>query len=292
MRTILALAVLPLLATACGSEYGFATKPDEVDLPADTDVALPITDTDTAEPPVETDTAPEEPVDEEGPVAADPIYAHTSDTLFTVDPVTGAATEIGAFRLDGRTVSGMLDIAVDADGRMFGGTQPIADGVGQKIYRVDPSNAELTLVCDTDVIMHAMTFDSYGLLYVSGWETMALVDVDAGCRKIATYTTAETTAGDLVGLPDGRLYWTVRGGYGESDVLMSFDPSDPLAPTRIGTLSVSRTYGLAYDNDAGTLYGFTADGDVVSIDPLTARTSSLRTAMPSWWGATTNPVVW
>ena len=98
---------------------------------------------------------------------------------------------------------------------------------------------------------------------------------------------AYETSGDLVGLPDGYLYWTVLGG--TNDELVRVDPVTGAA-FWVGAVAGSRLFGLGYDD--GTLYAFSSDGSILSIDPTTAATTVVSSDTTSWWGATTNPVVW
>jgi len=58
----------------------------------------------------------------------------------------------------------------------------------------------------------------------------------------------------------------------------------------IGTLGYEKLFGLGYDE--GELFGFSAQGEIVAISPDSAGTSLRSSGSISWWGATTNPVVW
>ena len=42
----------------------------------------------------------------------------------------------------------------------------------------------------------------------------------------------------------------------------------------------------------GKMLGFTSGGRVVTIDETSARSSGAASLAGSWWGATTNPVLW
>ena len=91
------------------------------------------------------------------------------------------------------------------------------------------------------------------------------------------------TSGDLVGLPDGYLYWTVVGD--ESDQLVRLDPNSGLfAP--VGSLGYDQLYGLGYDE--GELFGFSASGLIVAISPDSA-TTSLRSSGSLSGGERDNP---
>lgn len=231
------------------------------------------------------------------PLAAYPVYAHTRDTLHTVDPVTGDTLLIGRF-LNGNTpVDGMIDIAIDTQGRMFGGTQGDALGNGRTIWRIDPSNGAVTHHCDTPLVLYALTFLSDGRLVAGDASDLKAVDLANNCA-ITTIAHSEqwATSGDVVALPDGLIYWTVRG---EDDVdnLVVVQPDSGLmrlqGPVDDGSRGYGRLYGLGYDETADALYGFSADGEIVQINPFNGASQLLNvTEETLWWGATTNPVLW
>ena len=94
-----------------------------------------------------------------------------------------------------------------------------------------------------------------------------------------------STSGDIIGLPDGMLYWTVTGG----DALVQVDPADGTTRRR-GNIGISGIYGLGYAY--GELLGFVSSGRVVVIDESSGDTEDNAPLSGSWWGATTNPVLW
>lgn len=261
-----------LLLTAC-VEYDFGE-----------DNELPDEPEDTGEIPVDTVPEDTEPEDTE-PVADQPVYGHTSGELYVVDPQTGARTFKGNFRsASGQAVTGFLDIAIDLDGYMFGGTS-------RGIYRIDPQSAIVTKLCDTDVRMPALAFTSEGVLYAGAEREVTRVDLTA-CTGTPLFSGSDyRTSGDLVGLPDGFLYWTVRGDSDDRDSLVRVDPRTG-ATHFVGDLQAGELFGLGYDE--GQLYGFGKNGSIVRINPLNAATTQLVAPSESisWWGATTNPVLW
>ena len=216
-----------------------------------------------------------------GPIASAPVYANTSGRLYEVEPSTGEAITIGDFRDDSGKVDGFVDIAIDLSGRMFGGTF-------ESIYRIDPDTAEVDRLCDTEVELYAMTFTSDGRLIAGGPDSLTVIDVDDNCSTNALIENPMfETSGDLVGLPDGYLYWTVIGE--DSDQLVRLDPNSGMfAP--VGSLGYEQLYGLGYDE--GELFGFSASGQIVAIAPDSAVTTLRSSGSLSWWGATTNPVSW
>lgn len=220
----------------------------------------------------------------EPPPAEEPIYIHTGATLYSYEAAANDIVEIGAFRTSrGEPIEDMADLAIDLQGRMIGGT------VERDIYSIDPSTGVCTFRFSFDDMLHGMTFLSDGTLVVAG-ERVSLVNPSNGnvIRELVTGTSYQTS-GDIVGLPDGNLYWTVRGGRDEGDQVIRIDPRS--GSTRVlSQTGVSRIYGLGYAE--GTLYGFSADGLVVVIDAASGNVLRERTLESRWWGATTNPVLW
>ena len=252
-----------LLLTACMVEY-------EVDEPED--VVAPVDIEDTGE-----------PVDAV-PVPKAAVYGNTSGELFELEVTTGELTSIGTFYdLDGAPVEGFLDIAIDPDGVVVGGTW-------DAIWRIDPERAFVTKICDTDIEMMALAFSADGRLFAGGDTLITEVDLETCTAMPLVEDSAYLTSGDLVGLPDGYLYWTVEGDdYEDPDELVRVDPTYGYT-SWVGVIEADRLFGLGYTD--GTLYGFSADGHIVAIDPANAHTSMTSADTPGWWGATTNPVVW
>jgi hypothetical protein len=279
--------LLALGALAC-SEYDIVPPAAEVDAPLDTgapppvDTSPPPEDTAVEEPPEDTDPPTATETEPEEPIAQDPVYANTSGSLYSVDPETGDALYIGDMHAaDGTPVVNFIDLAIDLGGRLYGGTF-------DALYRIDPVTAAVTEVCSFGVDMTALTFTSAGQLVAGGASTIELVDVDTCAVEVLVSGSIYETSGDLVGLPDGYLYWTVWGTTG--DDLVRVDPTSG-AQTYVGPIGVDRLFGLGYDG--GQLYGFSSEGEIVRVPPgggvseITAISSTL-----SWWGATTNPVTW
>ena len=214
-------------------------------------------------------------------VATAAVYANTFDTLFEVEPESGGILEIGKFHTEQGTVENFVDIAINMEGHMVGGTY---DG----LYRIHPETAEVELLCETTVDMLALTFTPRGELVAGGERTLLLLDPETCDTRPLIQETFFETSGDLVGLPDGFLYWTVRGEF--SDELVRLDAETSMWAW-VGEIGADRLYGLGYDN--GELFGFSSNGEIIAISPETGagHVRSLNETM-SWWGATTNPVAW
>jgi hypothetical protein len=269
-----------LLPGAC-SEYSLGERAKD-EVPA-TDSGRPPEPVDSGTPPPRDTGAPPRTTEDGVPVATAPLYAHTRGELFTIDVLTGAATRVGPFAtLSGEPLRDVVDIAIDLDGRLYGGTY-------DALYRIDPTTAQVNKVCDLDFPFTAMTFSSAGVLYVGSGSVIERVDVAACALDTLVRSSRYTTSGDLVGLPDGYLYWTVLGE--GDDELVRIDPLTGL-DTWIGVTGAQQLFGLGYQ--AAMLFGFSAQGGVVRISPVDASSAALGAGegAEAWWGATTNPVTW
>ncbi len=224
------------------------------------------------------------------PPATESVYIQTGDSLYSFDPSQNRSVLVGMFRTNqGPLEDPMVDIAIDENGHMYGGTGTRRDE--KRVYLIDPETAFCTFLYQFNDNLNGMAFDGRGRLIVAG-EQLSVVDPRTG-RVLLRFEAASTTyetSGDVVGLPDGNLYWTVRGeNRGDNDLLVRLDPNDGRM-TLLGELSRAGLYGLGYAN--GELYGFTSEGEVVTIDPNSGRVLSTRSLEGLWFGATTNPVVW
>lgn len=297
---------IALLASSC-VEYELSSAKDPVGSGEDTDPPLadltgggddtdtdPVIDTsqnmddpvDTSDPDVVQDTDPlidTDQIDTAPPlvVATAEVYAHTSTTLYEVDPATGAYTLVGDFYGQFGPVDTFIDLAIDMNGHMIGANYTY-------LYQVDPSTAEVTPLCPVSVNMYALAFTSDGRLFAGHGTEIVSVDTTTCATTTLVTDATYNTSGDLVGLPDGYLYWTVWGEDG--DDLIRVDPNWGYT-THVGAIGHDRLFGLGYDN--GELYGFSDEGNIVRINPINASANVVATdSARAWWGAATNPVLW
>ena len=216
-------------------------------------------------------------------IASAPVYANTSTALYEIVPATGEHQEIGPFTdvITGDVVEYFVDIAIDLTGRMVGGTF-------DELYSINPTTAVVTYLCSPYVDMFALAFTPDGQLIAGSDEGVYYLDT-FNCDDTPMLTDSEfITSGDLVGLPDGYLYWTVK--LEKTDGLVQIDPSNGTT-VFLGDTGFEDIFGLGYDN--GSLYGFNALGETIRISPDTASSTLITSSSTiQWWGATTNPVKW
>jgi hypothetical protein len=267
MLLVLALGCSDYQVHKTGEPNPGAEEVPQIDTAEPRDTGSPTTDT--GEPPG--DEPIEEPPDE-------PVYLHTASTLYAWDPVDGILHLVGDFfRADGGMVEGITDIAIDHVGRFYGVSW-------DSVFYVNGHTAELTHVSPLDSPLYGLTCTSDGRL-IGGGDGLVEIDPLTGVQTPLVPAGRYETSGDLVGLPDGLLYWVVR----EGDDLVIVDPATGTTSMR-GEIGVGHIYGVGYSG--GLLYGFTDAGQVLEIDPSNGNVLSTRSLPGEWWGATTNPVVW
>lgn len=267
----------------------------EYDLGRDKDDPVVVDDTggprDTAgdsEPPVDTGEPPDSdpPIDETGlpPVASAPLYAHSANTLFSVEPEAPFGhLRVGAFvDASGQPVTDITDVAIDADGIMYAVSF-------DTLYQVNASNAQVTEIRSagpTD--LNAMTFLADGTLLAGGGANLYEVDPSSGRFTQVSSIGSYTFAGDMVGLPDGLLYCAMSDGSASTSLVVYDMASGSIV--RTGSTGTGSLYGVGYAED--TLFGFNAEGRIYILDQSSGTARQVTDTNEVWWGATTNPAAW
>ena len=248
-----------------------------------------LTISDTAEPGLDTgetndapiDSEEDEPPAEDEPLVDPPsekVYVHTGQTLYSWDPGESTLSIIGDFyRTDDGDIEEITDIAIDGAGRFYG----VSYGM---LYGIDGSTAEIWPISPIDFPLYGLTCTFEGRL-IGGGDGLFEINPATGVATTLVPAGRYQTSGDLVGLPDGLLYWAVRDG----DDLVVVDPTSGVAIAR-GEIGVQEIYGLGYAD--GSLFGFTDAGQAIEIDPSDGQILSTTMLPGRWWGATTNPTVW
>ena len=207
------VAVLRLLSFgvvfACACSDYTVHKQQDRDRVAEEEPTVVDTGTQPPEPP-----EPPEPEDTGGSIDTgesnietpdEPVYLHTDSTLYAWDPLDGQLQLIGDFWTMGAELSdGITDIAIDGLGRFY--------GVGSEtLYGINGHTAEVWKIADLAFPMFGLTCTSDGRL-VGGGDGLYEVDIETGEVTTLVPEGRFETSGDLVGLPDGLLYWAVREG--------------------------------------------------------------------------------
>jgi hypothetical protein len=224
------------------------------------------------------------------------VYAHSSSTLYKVDPDTLQISTVGGFQWPaGGPADQMTDLAIDKTGRMIG----ISFG---GVYLVDPMTAATTLLSTlSGGDFNGLSFVPADTLGQSGDDVLigtrntdgAVFRIDpmtGSSSQVGDMGSAFQSSGDLVAI---ATFGTVQTTLGAPwDVLSHLTPVTFRATPSPHSTGFGQIWGLAFWK--GTVFGFTLQGQFVTIDPTTGVATLVQSGGPEWWGAavtTTAPVI-
>jgi len=284
LRSTRALGLAALFALGCSNEPALGFLPDDAG-PSATDAGTTL-DTGRINPnPPGPDVPPVVRPDSGGIVTDNVrVYANTASTLFAIDPRRLTVQRIAAFGWpsDGRNHQ-MTDIAVNAQDELWGITF-------NAIYRIETATARCTFVAP----FAGTNFN--GLSFLPGTELdggqvlvatnrtggVFRVDTQTGAiGSIGEYASGLGSSGDIVSVEGAGTFATAIRGFSE-EVLVRVDPANGRA-TVIGPTGQGSTWGLAYWRQR--LFGFTEDGNFVTLDINTGASTLIINNGEAWWGA-------
>ncbi|MDB4954545.1 MAG: Peptidyl-prolyl cis-trans isomerase [Myxococcales bacterium] len=215
------------------------------------------------------------------------VYAHTSSTLYKVDPDTLAITMVGAFQWPASTgMDQMTDIAVDKNGAIIG----VSFGA---VYKVNALTAECTLLSTgLQGSFNGLSFVPADMLGLTGDDILVgthndddivnRIDPMTGtATQVGHMGSAFMSSGDLVAVAGFGTVQTTLGA--PHDVLSRLAPQT-FAAMPIGTSTgQNQIWGVAYWK--GKVFGFTQTGQFLTIDPTTGVATVVQSGGPEWWGA-------
>ena len=286
-RAFLAIAVVGVVLAGCSDEPS-RFVPD----PVDAGVALDVTSPGDVEGPVDRGVIP---IRDNGPSLDQTIvYAHSADILYAVNPRTNALTRVGTFTFPSgdRNNHSMNDLAVDADGTLVGNTQ-------DALFRIDASTAACSLISTLpDGNFVGLTYLPAGVIpgttgevLVGGasngtyWRIDATTGRSTRLGQLRRGSTTYALSGDIVSIVGPGTFATVRAPNASSnstDQLARVNPATGEL-TIIGSTNFDRIFGLAYWRN--TLYGFTRDGEFISMNITTGRGTLVSMPVPQFYGA-------
>jgi len=223
------------------------------------------------------------------------VYAHTSATLYRVDPDTLAISQVGDFAWSAGSDQ-MTDIAIDKAGVMIGVS-------ATAVYRVDVTTAAATRLSNgLSGLFNGLSFVPATMLGQTGDDVLVATRNQDGAVFRIDPMTGQTTqigdmgasfssSGDLVAIDGFGTVQTADNGL-SADRLVRLAPQTFTA-TAIGTdTGFGEIWGLAYWKNK--IFGFTNAGEFVLIDPTTGKGTLVQGNGPAWWGAgvtTTAPIL-
>ncbi len=228
------------------------------------------------------------------PVLQASVYAHSSSTLYKVDPNTLAVTMVAPFGWPSGSDT-MTDIAIDKDGNMVGVSFT-------NVYAVDKDTAACRLLAplQSGLQFNGLSFvpgigpDPNGPERLVGATTTGEVyqiDPNTGAStQVGAYGGNYGSSGDIVSVRGFGTVATVTNG-GSTDILARLDPTT-FAATPIGDTGYTQIWGVGFWENK--VFGFTDTQKFVLIDTNTGAATEVDTANVTWWGAavtTSAPVV-
>lgn len=231
------------------------------------------------------------------------VYAHTDDSLYLYDPVSGTLTLIGKFSC--LTTDAVVDIAVDRTGNMYATTF-------RRFLSVDPITANCTELATSSAndypnslsFVPAGTVDPTkealvgygGIGEAIDYVRISLEGTKGTMTKLGDMNASDAgtqyrASGDIISLiqDNNRTYVTVkvRGGTG-TDLLAEIDPKNGNIKNIIGDTKENDLWGFGFW--AGKGYGFSSIGRILEVDMKTGSAVVVKTltddagAIP-WYGA-------
>jgi hypothetical protein len=208
-------------------------------------------------------------------------YASSGATLYTANLPSASIQNVGSTSLTGTGTSiDLFDLALAPDGTLYG-----VDATSV-LYTIDTSTGEVTPIPVHPYLgatLNALDAAPDGTLYAAGLNLLYAYDLSSHTlNQLATYPPGLASSGDLASL-GGKLFATANNGQAMSnDVLLVIDLAT-LSMTVLGSTGFPCIYGLAAQGTS--LFGFTCNGQVLSLDTTSGQGTLLGTPGQAFFGA-------
>ncbi len=198
--------------------------------------------------------------------SADSVYVDDSQgNLYVGDPTTGAFSLVGNSAA-ASAFGGLTDIDFASNGTLYG-----LDPSGN-LYTVSTVDGSIAPVGATGIsdYLAGMAGDNAGNLYAGGTGQIFQINPSnaAASGSIGGGAGGYVVSGDLEFIGSALYATSVTGSTVNGGEFWSIDPSTGVG-TDIGNTGFSNVFGMAYDTNNSTLYGYTNIGTEFTIDPTT-----------------------
>jgi hypothetical protein len=205
------------------------------------------------------------------------IFAHEARAVYRVDPFSGAPPILYA-----ESSETLLDFDTAPDGTLYGIT-------GTSLIRYEDPSWVTVGLHGIGASANGMAILNTDIGYITASNQTYEIDLSSGlARSIGSMD--YTSSGDCVINKDGTLYMSARAsGPSATDQLVVIDasPDGGGAATLIGQIGFVGVYGLTFAY--GYLFGFTANGEVIEINPLTGAGREVASVDKVFFGAASSP---
>ncbi len=218
------------------------------------------------------------------PMQVAEVYGHSPDVLYRLDPDTKKVTVIGPFQ----GCSSVIDIALDADSKMYGTTFG-------GLYKIDKATAKCTLIAPggypnslSFVPKGTLLQDAEALVGYNGGQYIRIDTTNGQITNVGQLGNGLSSSGDIVSVKGGATYLTVNGA-GCADCIVEVDPKTGKMIKNWGPLGYGAVFGLAFW--AGSAYGFDNGGDLFEIKFGANSVTTVKIVVPmappnlQFWGA-------
>ncbi len=194
------------------------------------------------------------------PTGAGEVFGHSDNTLYRVDTVTRAVTEVGTFN----GCTNVNDIALDETSSIYAST-------ATELFYVETNTGNCTRIA-TGTFPNSLSFVPAGTLEADretlvGFQGGDYVRIDQKTgvvTKVGAIGMGLQSSGDVVSAKGGKTFVTVTGqGCSDSDCLIEIDPKTGALARNWGPIGKTQVFGLAFW--AGDLYAFTNAGELVLV---------------------------
>jgi len=194
------------------------------------------------------------------PTGAGEVFGHSDNTLYRVDTVTRAVTEVGVFN----GCTNVNDIALDESSSIYAST-------ATELFYVETNTGNCTRIAQ-GTFPNSLSFVPAGTLEADretlvGFQGGDYVRIDPKSgvvTKVGAIGDGLQSSGDIVSAKGGKTFVTVTGkGCTDSDCLIEIDPKTGALAHNWGPIGKTQVFGLAFW--AGDLYAFTNAGELVLV---------------------------
>ncbi|APV48783.1 hypothetical protein BWI17_03250 [Betaproteobacteria bacterium GR16-43] len=214
--------------------------------------------------------------------------------LYTIDPVTAAATRVASIRVGGKDSVGITGLAFHpATGVLYGITAGLSPHIPHSLVTIDPANGDATVIGPLGLAGSDISFDSDNKLYmwIPSLRQVGIVNTKTGVvTPLGKPGEATQTGGLAIGLKNEILV-AAAGASGTLDVV---DPDTGVMKPGVAIVNAPYANGinsLTFSN-RGVLYavnsnmGAPATTRLISIDTTTGAVTNIGALPPDTDGLT------
>ncbi|MEZ4268535.1 MAG: hypothetical protein R3F39_19390 [Myxococcota bacterium] len=218
------------------------------------------------------------------------VYAHTEDTLFTMNVKTYFVDPVGAFDFPPgfETSEQMTDIAIDRWGVLWGVSF-------DRLWVCHPQTAECWRMGELPDSFNGLTWVPgaaisagsdmlIGVANDGGWFRLSVSGGLVSATKLGSYGPNFTSSGDAFSIEGIGTFASVNETLKTDDRIVRIDPKTGGTLALVGTTpGLFELWGLAGWTER--IFGFDASGAIVVIGLLDGKVTPVAKTEHEWWGA-------